>query len=116
VFFQNWSHCDDTWYLQDDLLRQLQRFEDEASGVEFLSAKARAAYNALPDSVRVFRGSSRERVMGVTWTIDREIATGFAQGHRFIEVSDPVIAMGVVRCLEQYLGPPPTGLTRIIFT
>jgi hypothetical protein len=96
VFFENWSHCDDTWYLRDDLLGQLQRFEDEAPGVEFLSAEARAAYDALPDPVKVFRGCSRERVMAVTWTTDREIATGFAHGHRLIEVSAPVITSGLV--------------------
>jgi hypothetical protein len=96
VFFENWSHCDDTWYLRDDLLGQLQRFEDEAPGVEFLSAEARAAYDALPDPVRLFRGCSRKQIMAITWTTDREIAAGFAHGHRFIEVSDPVIASGLV--------------------
>ena len=96
VFFENWSLCDDTWYLQDELLGQLQRCEDEAPGVDVLSAEARAHYDALPDPVRVFRGCPHERAMGITWTTDREIAAGFAHGHRFIEVPDPVIATGVV--------------------
>ena len=96
VFFENWSQCDDTWYLRDDLLGQLQRFEDEAPGVQFLCAEARAAYDVLTDPVRVFRGCSRERVMAVTWTTDREVAAGFAHGHRFIEVSAPVIASGLM--------------------
>ena len=96
VFFENWPHCDDTWYLQDDLLGQLQRFELEAPGVEFLSTEARAAYDALPDPVRVFRGCSRERVMAVTWTIDQEIAADFAHGHRSIKVPAAIIATGLV--------------------
>ncbi len=96
VFFQNWPSCDDTWYLRDDLLWQLQRNEEAAPGVNFLCAEARAAYDALPDQVKVFRGSSRERVMGISWTTDRDIAIGFAQGHRGRKVTDPVIASGVV--------------------
>jgi len=96
VFFHNWPMCDDTWYLRDDLLRQLQRFEDEECGLQFLSPEARAAYDALPDSVRVFRGCSHERVLNVSWTTDRQVAAGFAHGHRGIPVPDPVIATGIV--------------------
>lgn len=97
VFFENWSHSDDTWYLRDDLRGQLQRFEDEAPGVQFLSVEARAVYDVLTDPVRVFRGCSRERVMAATWTPDREVAPSFAHGHRFIEVSAPVIASGLMQ-------------------
>lgn len=34
--------------------------------------------------------------MAVTWTTDREVAASFAHGHRFIEVSAPVIASGLM--------------------
>jgi hypothetical protein len=66
--------------LRDFLLALLQRFEDEAPGIEFLSAEARTAYDALPDPVNVFRGCPREQVLAITWTTDQEIAAGFAHG------------------------------------
>jgi hypothetical protein len=50
----------------------------------------------LPDKLRVFRGCSRERVLGVAWTTDRQVAEGFARGHRGIPVPDPVVASGVI--------------------
>jgi hypothetical protein len=96
VFFENWPNCDDTWCVRDGLLELLQRCEDEASGLDFLPAEARAAYEALPDPARVFRGAEREKIKGISWTTDRKIAAGFAHGHRLIEVADPVIATGLV--------------------
>ena len=53
-------------------------------------------FDQLPDQVEVFRGCSRPRVRGVSWTTDRDVAAGFAQGHRSILVPDPVIVSAVI--------------------
>lgn len=54
--------------------------------------KARAFFDGLPDPIRVYRGCSRQHVMGIAWTTDRDVAKGFAQGHRGIPVPDAIIA------------------------
>lgn len=55
-----------------------------------------AFYQNLPEKMEIFRGAGRERAEGTPWTIDREVAEGFAQGHRGIKVPDPVIAQTIV--------------------
>ena len=83
-----------TWYLRDDLLGQLQRFEDEAPGVQFLSAETRAAYDVLTDPVRVFRGCPRERVMAAplrAWRMPGTCASGpLPSGTLSSVASDPI--------------------------
>lgn len=45
-----------------------------------------------PKFVKVWRGCSRERVLSVAWTLDKEVAEEFARGRRGIVVSDAVLA------------------------
>jgi hypothetical protein len=63
---------------------------------EFFSPAQREIFDALPDEITVFRGCSRSRVRGVAWTTDRRVAEGFAHGHRFIRVPDPVVASAII--------------------
>ena len=42
----------------------------------------RAAYAALPGRMTVYRGADLSAPMGLSWTLDRDIAAGFAEGHR----------------------------------
>jgi hypothetical protein len=88
AFHADWPHCDGTWWIQDLLLGVLRR--------QAPALISDAFFDALPAQVRVFRGCSRERVRGVSWTLDRRIAEGFAQGHRFIPVPDPIIASAII--------------------
>ena len=46
---------------------------------------------ALPAHLTFFRGQSTDAEPGLSWTLDRKVAEGFARGHRNICVPDPVI-------------------------
>ena len=93
AFLDSWHMCDATWYHQDLLLRVL---EAQSPSLPFLTRKQRSLHKRLPARVRVFRGSSRERVRGVSWTRSRRVAEGFARGHRGIPVPDPVVAISFI--------------------
>jgi hypothetical protein len=86
VFAKCWSMCDATWWVRDALLLTLRR---QAPGPALTD-------DAIPERVRVFRGCSHERVLGVSWSTARTVAEGFARGHRGIPVPDPVVASGTI--------------------
>jgi hypothetical protein len=91
VFCDYWSVCDATWWLQVPLLNILRMHAPA-----ILPADEQKVFDALPERVPVFRGCSRERTMGLSWTTERRVAERFAHGHRGIRVPDPVIATGLI--------------------
>jgi hypothetical protein len=84
-----WSSCDTTWDWQDDL--QIL-FYEYGNGTRYFKKEQREFYKSLPKAVSLFRGCSSSRVMGVSWTTDFKVASGFARGHRGIDTPDPVMA------------------------
>jgi hypothetical protein len=82
--------------LRDELLSELTRRNSEEPGTLYLPDAARRHFEGLPDPIRVFRGTSRARVLGVSWTTDRQLAEGFARGHRRIPVPEAVVATALV--------------------
>ena len=96
AFLDAWPNCDDTWPWQKHLLEVLGWFGLEWPGSEFLEPDAHAFFDFLPDPVTIFRGCSRPRVRGVSWTTDKAVAEAFACGHRGIRVPDPVLAEALV--------------------
>jgi hypothetical protein len=82
-----WSVCDDTWSHRKKLLNLLHRHwsRSPARGVGDQSK-----------SIRVYRGCSRRRVRGVSWTTDAHVAAMFARGHRGIRVPNAVVASASV--------------------
>ena len=92
VFFEMWPSCDDTWRLRRELLLFLRPLHQRSPGVAHLADAERAFLDGLHDPVRVFRGCSRSRARGVSWSTDRATAEQFARGHRSIPVPDPVVA------------------------
>jgi hypothetical protein len=46
--------------------------------------------------VKVYRGTSRVRAAGISWTTSKDVAEAFARGHHGIVVPDPVIATAQV--------------------
>jgi hypothetical protein len=66
-----------------------------AAGVRHAPAfdddEARQMFDALPDTIRVYRGCSRAPLCGLAWSLDRHVAVGFARGHRRIAAPDPII-------------------------
>jgi hypothetical protein len=98
VFCDCWSRCDDTWYLQPYLIPALR---NHAPAI--LSEDEQKIFDALPDRVRVYRGCSRERINGASWTTDRSVAENFARGHRMIPVPDPVVATGIIAKVDIFM-------------
>ena len=53
--------------------------------------------HGLPELLTVYRGGDRSRIDGgISWTTDREVALGFAGGHRGIRFRSPAIATGTI--------------------
>lgn len=97
VFLHWWGDCDRTWEHQEILLCELRvRRAAAFSPAESSSAADKKFFRKLPDPVTVYRGCSRERIDGLSWTVDLEVARGFARGHRFIPVPDPVVAKSTI--------------------
>jgi hypothetical protein len=92
VFHHCWSSCDDTWALNRALLQSLSFHNQEHPARYYMDRKQRKFYNSLPDVVTVFRGCSKERIRGVSWTTDVAVARGFARGHRGMSPPNPVVA------------------------
>jgi hypothetical protein len=63
-----WDMCDDTWGYTRALLRLMR------------AQKARPYIPPLSWPVRIFRGCSRPRVRGVSWTMDRKVAEEVCSG------------------------------------
>jgi hypothetical protein len=96
AFIEGWPNCDATWLCQRELLKLLRAHHAEDPGPGYLPGDCREFFDGLPDPVEVFRGCSRPRIQGASWTTNRAVAEGFARGHRGIRVPDPVIASAVI--------------------
>jgi hypothetical protein len=82
-----WSMCDDTWEHLDQLLPLLRRHRDHAP--------ARRLGNQATE-IRVWRGCTCSRILGISWTRHLTIAAGFAEGHRGVPVPDPVVVSAFI--------------------
>lgn len=89
VFQEVWPTCDSTWAQQEALL-DLLRFHQPCQA--HLGTADREFFASLPDIVSLYRGCSRDRLLGLSWSTDRAIAETFARGHRGIYVPDPIVA------------------------
>ena len=67
----------------DDYARLFHRFAEQwQPGPEIAG---------LPERMTAYRGQSADAPIGLSWTLDRDVAAGFARGHRFITVPNPAI-------------------------
>jgi hypothetical protein len=124
VFLEVWPNCDDTWAHKEAILRCLRPEESSDSCLQYFSPAVQGFIETLPDVITVYRGCSRSRANGLSWTLDPEVARSFATGHRNIRVNDPVIVTAEVekksilapflddRC-EAELLCEPTRITKI---
>ncbi|MEO2014668.1 MAG: hypothetical protein ABGZ53_09880, partial [Fuerstiella sp.] len=94
-----WSSCDLTWHAQEELRRLLLA---HGRGVDHLDDAATQFYESLPDTVTIYRGCNLDRIDGLSWTTDEEVAVGFAKGHRSNRVPFPVVASTTVQKSEIY--------------
>lgn len=97
LFKNVWSSCDDTSGLWGEVEDFLFQCADEADFREFLTPEEHIWFEKLPDRFRVYRGCDASRSSGLSWTTSREVALGFARGHRGITFPNPVVLSGTVR-------------------
>jgi hypothetical protein len=92
-----WPMCDDTWKWKNFLLDLMLSQKIRPNLDLVLSQKIPPNLEPMKWPVRIYRGCTRARVRGLSWTIDRAVAEKFARGHRGIPVAEPpVIAEAVV--------------------
>ena len=93
VFNAAWPGCDATWAKRHELVALIRR---KTPWRAFAEPDDAAFYDGLPAHVNIYRGCTRRRVAGVSWTTDRDVAADFACGHRGIPVRNPVIASATI--------------------
>ncbi len=93
IFHLGWNMCDNTWAARNLLTDMLDNY---GTGIPYHDDKNRDFYDGLPDPFRIYRGCSRQRVLGLAWTTDPAVAAGFAGGHRGIPVGDAVVASALI--------------------
>jgi hypothetical protein len=96
AFHEVWTICDDTWPLRDKLYRTLNRFRYRRPCSSLLKENA-DFFKSLPTSISIYRGCSRSRTSGFSWSTDRQIAIGFSKGHRGIGMPNPVVCSAKIR-------------------
>lgn len=97
-----WSSCDlvsaDELTELKSLLQANRKSSPEIRFVDSLEPSDRVWWlsqqNEVP--IRVYRGSSRNRISGLSWSLCPDVATGFAFGHRGIAVEQPVLSCAQV--------------------
>lgn len=94
VFQENWGGCDTTWNYRSQVLALLRRHAQIP--LEHLSEDDQYVLRNLPPLVTIYRGCSRDRVRGLSWTTNRAVAVEFAEGHRGIRVPLAVVATAVL--------------------
>ena len=83
--FLRWGNmCDAPWPYRSYLARELRSARAEVALIAVLEPDALTFYTRLPDPVQIWRGCERGRERGLSWTVDRAIAEGFARGKRCV--------------------------------
>jgi hypothetical protein len=96
IFLTQWSSCDAGWQYQERLAQIFRRVGPCPADVYALCNDAKFFAN-LPEQLTIYRGGDRSRIeAGISWTTEREIALGFASGHRGICPKSPVIATATI--------------------
>ena len=72
---------------------------------DYMPAKDRAFFEALPDKIEVWRGQDDSRPMRLAWTTNEETARAFARGRGLFVNSSPVLYRGVVARRHVALAP-----------
>ncbi len=69
-------------------------FKTKGSALPYMKNEAKARFDALPDTVIVYRGCSSLWIKGVSWTTKRTVAEYFATGGRYGRPIAPVVVTG----------------------
>jgi hypothetical protein len=94
--FLEWGHmCDAPWPYRSILADLLRRARVEVELGTLLEPAARTWFDTLPPMIAVYRGCQRGYERGLSWTTDRAVAEGFAQGKRCIN-SEPTLVTALI--------------------
>lgn len=92
-----WPTCDVTGSYTNIAAEYLNDCLSEVQLAEYLSQEERQWFEALPDNIRVYRGSDTQSLYGLSWTTSKETALQFARGHRGIFNETPALLSGFIR-------------------
>jgi hypothetical protein len=96
--FCKWGNmCDAPWPWRSDLARELRRALGQVSLREALQPSDLVFYDALPATIAVWRGCERGRERGLSWTVERAVAEGFARGKRCINRNPTLVRADIPR-------------------
>lgn len=88
-FVANWASCDKFYHIVDDIRDLLVDFNFSVE--RLVLEEDREWWDALPNTLYIYRGCEEGRDNGLSWTLDRSVAETFAQGHRSLRLSNPRI-------------------------
>ena len=92
LMFEIWPSCDDTFLYNATIHRELLDNRALEPAHSYKDEATSAFYASIPEHFTAYRGCTRLRAKGISWTLDRKVAEGFARGYRCYTVPDPVIA------------------------
>ena len=98
----NWTSLDAFSHLTFEFSEEFKLAYDPEMGRyksadEIILDEDREWWDALPDQLKIYRGCDKFRTDGLSWTVDRKVAEGFADGHRGVQATDPVIASAKIQ-------------------
>ena len=103
LFHSVWPDCDNVYPYSEEFLEFLDSSAYEVDFKDYFTPDDRAWFDELPERFRVYRGCDASRSAGFSWTTSREVALGFARGHRGIQYPNPVVISGMIHKRAVYM-------------
>lgn len=97
---EEWSTCDNIGVSIDDLLDTPfgdTRHEPGLGRDEMMNDRERAAYNALPDELTIYRGCYPNNKWGLSWSLEREVAAGYPFLHRYRQTDQALLVKATLQ-------------------
>jgi hypothetical protein len=89
---EGWPRCDNL-IMYYGLLRRILKTIGPLRTM--MTPQENAAYDALPEKITIYRGCGQANMMGMSWTLDKEIANSFPHTNRY-RVPDPPLVTSTV--------------------
>lgn len=64
---------------------------------DFMADDNLSMYGDLPETITIYRGQDRDHPIGLSWTLNLEVARFFSRGHRGMWNEHPAVLTGKVR-------------------
>jgi hypothetical protein len=87
-----WPRCDNL-ILRYGPLRRILKTTGPLRAM--MTPEENAAYDALPEKITIYRGCGQANMMGMSWSLDKEIANSFPHTNRY-KVPDPLLVTSTV--------------------